>query len=129
MADTTEQRIEKRMNKCVNFNGIMNDRCRAGIDYEELAGGRLALRRLPCLLNRADEDHIACPEARYPTREEAQAEIEESDRRIREYVSKIAEGVCPHCASEDWSQVGRCVYCNGCHARLYQGALPKGKRG
>lgn len=127
MSRKREERIRKHMSRCVNFNGIMNRVCDAGVDYDAQAGGKPALKKLPCLLDMSEQT-VECPHAKHPTREEAIAEIEESDRHIREYMGKIANGKCPHCDSGSWSQVGRCVYCNGCNHRLYQGTLPREKR-
>ncbi len=126
--ENCERRIHKQMQKCVNFNGFQHDRCEAGVVYDELSDAPATMRRLPCLLNYADEDRVECPKARYPTREEAAAHEAEADRSIREYMAKIGAGECPNCGSGEWSQVGRCVYCDGCHHRLYQGTLPKEKR-
>lgn len=127
-----EDYIRKLTRKCVHFNGIQHDYCEAGINYHEQAGTNFgALRRLPCLLDHRssdDKDHVGCPRASYPTREEAEAKASESRRRIQEYMGQIAKGRCPNCGSEEWSQVGRCVYCDKCHHRLYQGTLPEGKR-
>ncbi|QIN79645.1 hypothetical protein GBA65_15170 [Rubrobacter marinus] len=125
-----EAEIRKHQQKCLNFNGIMNDRCRAGIDYDEQAGGPPALKKLPCLLRMQDPDRaVACPSAHYPTREEAEAWREESSRHIREWAEEVGRGVCPNCKKDGrWRQVGRCVYCEGCGHRIYQGTLPDSKK-
>jgi hypothetical protein len=123
-----EDHIGKLMQKCANFNGFQNARCEVGVVYDELSDTPAAMRRLPCLLQHADTDHVECPKARYPTREEAEAQDAESRRWIQEYMAKIGAGECPGCGSDEWSQVGRCVYCDSCHHRLYQGTLPKDKR-
>lgn len=130
MSERRELEIQKHQRKCVNFNGGQHDRCRAGIDYDEQAGGPPALKRLPCLLHMQDPDEaVPCPSAAYPTREEAEEWREESSRHIREWVQEIAQGVCPNCKKDGrWSQVGRCVYCNECGHRVYQGTLPESKK-
>lgn len=122
-----EEQIRKLMRKCANFNGFQNDRCEAGVVYRELSDGPATMRRLPCLLEHADPDYVECPKASYPSREEAEAQDTEARRRIQEYMGKIAKGQCPECGHGEWSQVGRCVYCDRCHHRLYQGTLPKEK--
>lgn len=119
---------EKLTRKCSNFNGFQNNACDAGVVYDELSDGPATARRLPCLLDHADPDHVECPKASYPSLEEAKAQEAESRRWIQEYMAKIGAGECPECGGEEWSQVGRCVYCNHCHHRLYQGTLPDTKR-
>lgn len=122
-----EDRVQKKVQTCIHYNGIMHDVCEAGVDYEEKAGGRPALRKLPCMLHRS-ENTVACEHATYMSYEEAKADVEGSDRHVRDYLDQIAKGNCPHCYSVMWSQAGRCVYCDGCGARLYQGTLPDDKR-
>jgi len=32
-------------------------------------------------------------------------------------------------AAHEWRQIGRCVYCQPCNIRLYQGTLPPERKG
>lgn len=120
-----ESRIRKHVNKCINFNGVMNKECHAGVNYTRKAGSSPTIRKLPCLLDYRDpEVAVECEYAEYPTREEAIAALEESDEAINALIASIGEKRCPQCGSGEWAKVGRCVYCNHCSARLYQGDLP-----
>lgn len=46
-----------------------------------------------------------------------------TDQTTIDYLKKMLEDkICPHCDKKyEGEQVGRCVYCEHCGARLYQG--------
>jgi hypothetical protein len=52
--------------KCIHFNGVMNECCRAGVKYEDVSKNR----QFPCL---SEEGAVHCEKSQYPTPEEAKA--------------------------------------------------------
>lgn len=117
--------------RCVHFNGTVNDTCRKDINYLEIAAPsatddpRFALfRRLPCFV--AEGNTHLCPHFRVLTDEEAQAKEARIRGDLEDHWRKIDAGICPtHNAPMTMRQVGRCVYAS-CGCLLYQGTLPKG---
>ena len=108
---------------CVNFTGLMNDQCRAGVEYKSVKvpqGGPDGLHGYPCFL---DHDIHNCALQAFMTVEEAEAKAAEQEARIRQYFEEIATDVCPVCHKpfERKQQVGRCVYAEPCGHRMYQG--------
>ena len=99
---------------CRHFTGALNPPCKAGHVYAEMP------RPLPCIRT---ERQGECPDYA----EWTEAELAEQDRQAAEtftrYVSDLDAGICPFCgtAIERRKQVGRCVYAQPCHHRLYQG--------
>lgn len=95
----------KRSGKCVHYNGTVNDRCEAGVNYKELAGpGEAYGTRLPCHgpdyrlasgrpLPRADV--VICDKRHEPTPEEIAAD--ERDARERgERIGKARRAIVEH---------------------------------
>lgn len=54
--------------RCIHFNGIQHDTCKAGINYRELAGGEEfgMAKRLPCISENGIEPGV-CASCHYPT--------------------------------------------------------------
>jgi hypothetical protein len=78
-----EDSIACEMSRCVHFNGIQHDECKAGINYHGLMGtGFGCFKNLPCL----GHDSTPCPSRAYPTREQAEAEVDEIDRLVNRVV-------------------------------------------
>lgn len=112
--------IDQELGRCIHFNGVLHDRCKAGVAYESVRG---ATRGLPCLQEYAEG--TTCESAIYPTREAAEQRVAESRQSIVEYFAAIKAGKCPLCdQAVTMRQVGACVY-GDCGHRLYQGKLPK----
>ena len=70
------------MGRCVHFNGLMNDRCAAGVCYADVkpappVRGPLAL---PCFA--LDDNAAPCEHQRFPTREEAEEYERETHARF-----------------------------------------------
>lgn len=81
---------EQKRDKCVHFTGIMNDECAAGVNYESV---RVDGCGLPCL--RGDSrisggDNLPCDKRHWPTEEEVQAMVDESNRRMKIALSGVA---------------------------------------
>jgi hypothetical protein len=122
---------EQYANKCIHFNGVMNNRCEADIAYadvrqpiEDRQPGDLAYA-LPCLKDR--KGHATCALLQFPTAEEAIEHENKAEARIAELLGKLHDNICPHCDTpvEKQRQVGRCVYAEPCGHRLYQGKAKK----
>jgi hypothetical protein len=107
-----------RKDICIHFNGTVNDRCDAGVNYRELAGeGEAPFARLPCSDEfpkpRFGRPRVACDRKELPTPEQLaadKAEIEASMEKHRKaapffggirksYEGTSASGVadCPAC--------------------------------
>lgn len=127
-----EKELQRRtlavLNKCRHFNGIVNDSCRAGVNYRQLVGGDDDgwAARLPCFVD--ENSAVSCSELSLRTEAEARKEVEEKDARVQVFLKQLADGICPHCKTEvKQRQVGHCVY-GTCGHRLYQGTVnPKFK--
>jgi len=71
------QQIEE---KCIHFNGVQNDTCKAGIKYTELKG-----RGFPCFRGgmayklKTTETQIGCDKLEWPSEEYIQNELKEHD--------------------------------------------------
>lgn len=98
-AKERERRITSKMNRCVHFTGTRDEACEAGVNYRQLVGGDDFGwgTRLPCLTDTftpKNGDKVSCGQCRMTTREEAEAEVEESDasfRRISACLKAITE--------------------------------------
>lgn len=129
-----ERNIERLMNRCEHFNGIMvlgsqlgrdeDKRCEAGVRYEDVRGPGPGHRPIPCFKDRS-EGSRPCASAKFPTRDEAEAEERKATARLRERFAQIAAGICPnHKVKVVLRQAGPCVY-GSCGCRLYHGKLAK----
>lgn len=80
-AKEIERRIEHKMQRCIYFNGIQNDACKAGVGYRQLVGGPDLgwAARLPCTDKVQVQGLVTCEQCRRTTREEAEAEVKASD--------------------------------------------------
>ena len=84
MADTAairEQHVKHEMGQCVHFNGIQHDKCRAGVAYRELFGNEPGWAKHLCCLG-DKESPTTCGSAHFPTREEAEKEVDEFEARM-----------------------------------------------
>jgi hypothetical protein len=66
-----ERRIQSHMNRCAFFTGVQHDICDAGVRYDDV---RREGRKIPCLAW-DDPGGTVCEKRRWPTREEAEAEV------------------------------------------------------
>lgn len=60
---------EQMTSKCIYFNGVMNECCKAGIKYRDVRAGPMML---PCLKSGGE-----CSKAEFPTEEKARQELDE----------------------------------------------------
>lgn len=110
------------MQRCVHFNGLINDSCRAGVVYADLKDEAVRPYGYPCFRDRPCS--TVCDRAQFMTEAEARAEEERSYAELRRYFVAIGDGRCPICdAPMQQRQVGPCVYANPCGHRLYQGRI------
>lgn len=121
-------------NRCVHFNGVQNDRCRAGCSYQEIRATAPVSSRLPCFredLFRPGRERPAppCEQQRFPTDEEIAAKIAESEAALTRYQDAIDAGLCPECEQpvEPLRQDSCCVYA-ACGHRLGQGRVADYRR-
>lgn len=123
---TSEKEIRRRvrveMNRCIHFNGVMNDECNAGINYHALMGSGVGcFAHMPCFNDEASP--VTCGKATFPTEQEARARVDEHEKHIQEFIHQLNNSICPTCKVEvRQRQVGPCVY-GTCGHRLYQGKV------
>jgi len=100
---------EQIANRCEHFNGTQNDKCKAGVTYADLQKGK-KLGALPCFKDEAEKSGVGCEFRLFPTPEEVQAQVEESNRgmeRIRKarkaiIATRLDHGAiqCPVCQKD-----------------------------
>jgi hypothetical protein len=89
----TEQNQMKQsfLNKCIHFNGLMNQLCKAGVPYETVrTTDKPFPKNFPC----RDRDSNLCPLAKFRTEEEAEKEAAEmmaAGARGLELLAKVVE--------------------------------------
>lgn len=112
----------KLRDKCVNFNGIINDQCNAGVAYRDIRDVSTSPYGFPCFADRPCGTR--CEKAEFLTDEQAQVKAEEIGSRARAHFAKLAANTCPHCDQPmTKTQVGSCVYADPCGHRLYHGRI------
>lgn len=107
---------------CKHFNGIQNDECKAGVNYNKM----FAHGPLPCRPFHADNQYRGvCPAFEWSTIEEIAEHERLSAEAAAKFFNAMIAGKCPTCGAEVVSkrQLGRCVYGEPCGHRLYQGKL------
>lgn len=122
-----ERQIQREMTGCRHFRGIQHKTCAAGLLYEGAKDPTARPLKLICL----DRDANAkCDRLSLPTREEAEAEVDDRERKVAEFFGRLAVGVC-QCGvrGEDWEQVGHCIYAKPCGHRVGQGDAAEYKLG
>lgn len=111
---------------CRHYTGALDKACDAGVTYTDLVPrGPGWLTKLPCI--RANNSTVICPQHSYYSNDEAVAKAEDASREAAAYLQKLfVDRACPRCARVyEGKQVGRCVYCEHCGMRLYQGTLSR----
>jgi hypothetical protein len=87
----------KKAGKCIHYNGSVNDRCDAGVAYQELAGSEPGwVRRLPCLRKNDGPGMVPCALRQEPTA----AEVEDDEARLKdrlERVGKVRDAIVAAC--------------------------------
>ena len=111
--------------RCEHFNGLINDTCRAGVNYEDVRDTSTSPYRFPCLIR---EDRYApgtCERAKFLTDTEAQQREADLYTRAQARVDREKAGFCGQCGAkvERKAQVGPCIYNEPCGCRLGQGRL------
>ena len=81
MTDNSADRyLNRLMTTCRYFNGIFNDKCKAGISYKGLFGSGPGWAAHICCTGDS-QSPVQCETAKFPTREEVEAEATEWDKR------------------------------------------------
>lgn len=76
--------VEKHMNRCTHFNGIMQETCKAGVNYRQLAGVEMGMvKLLPCFVDEWHNDTRMCDKLEVPTRAEAEQYVDEVEARSK----------------------------------------------
>ena len=114
-----ELRIKAEMSKCKHFTGIQHDKCAVDVVYKDVRDSSKSPYEFPCL--GAD---VECLNREYPTREEAEKEVDEMEQAVADFLTRLAKNECPVCEKPvtHKQQVGNCVY-SDCGHRLYQGTI------
>jgi ssDNA-binding Zn-finger/Zn-ribbon topoisomerase 1 len=83
---------EQIANKCIHFNGVMNDTCKAGVDYEQFRKQSTPDKPVgfPCL--RDCENAPACEKREWPSEEHIKARLDEIEQSTQRHL-KAAEVV------------------------------------
>ena len=123
---SVNKRVADEMGRCIHMCGIRghDSACVAGVNYRQLVGGKSFgwLLRTPCLADH--ETSVVCDQRQFPSKEEAKASVARSDAAVAEHIRLLNAKVCPSCHKNyEGKQVLRCVYCEHCNTRLYQGDL------
>ena len=69
-----ERRVAQHIGRCASFTGLQNKTCEAGVEYDSVRGEGPGV---PCLCDwkTGEQPSKACDKRRWPTREEAEADI------------------------------------------------------
>lgn len=67
-SERRDEHVRHTMGRCCHFTGLQHDTCDAGVKYDDVKQDR----RIPCLA--WDANGATCEKAKWPTREEAEAE-------------------------------------------------------
>jgi hypothetical protein len=114
----SEQQVREEMRWCSHYNGIPSKVCGAGVNYRDVHPD--GFKRIVCV----NGDASRCASADFPDRERAIATVERVNEAVAALVAQFESGVCRACGEHyDGKQVGRCVYCEHCNARQYQGTV------
>jgi hypothetical protein len=117
--------VTQFMGRCINFNGLINDKCDAGIAYHDFeVGDKAIFHTMPCRIENGCSDK--CNKATFMTQEEAEAKLARARANASEHLNLMVSGTCPHCKRPmTQQQVGPCVYASPCGHRLFQGKIKK----
>lgn len=117
-----QRRVQVGMNRCVHFNGVMNNECAAGVNYHGLLGsGYGCFAHMPCFNDEAST--VVCSKATFLTEQEARQQVDEHEKHVQEFIRQLNGSICPTCKVQvKQRQVGPCVY-GTCGHRLYQGKV------
>lgn len=107
-----ETYVLKQMSKCQHFNGIQNDRCKAGVRYEPKGP-------LPCWVEDR-EPGWQCDKRELHTREQAEADFEDMERSMARF-RLVMTAVKPW---RTWTKQNRVakqevIECPACKGRLH----------
>jgi hypothetical protein len=89
---TKEEQRQRKLKKCKNFSGLINDHCAEGVAYAEVkVKQESGVFEHPCFF---EGQHIECPKRVYPTADEIDREEEATRKSIERVIgtrNKIVE--------------------------------------
>jgi hypothetical protein len=113
------------LDRCVHFNGLHHDRCKAGVhilSVRDISGPRPY--RWPCITFVGKPACVTtCASFRAETQEERDAARAKARVAVEQHLRKLADRQCPTCNTPigELRQEGRCVYAEPCGHRIGQG--------
>lgn len=116
-------RSDGRDDRCVHYDGVIHDVCRAGVAYAAVRGPSVAgTLPYPCFRGR---EELPCAARRFPTAEENAVRAADLEAALARWSAALDRDECPECgqAIGEYRQVGRCVYADPCGHRLFQGRV------
>lgn len=122
--EPTNSLAEQIGNWCRHYTGLINDRCEAGVFYENVRlSDRQGLNGYPCFKANGCADE--CPHASFLTEREVQNKVEHARQAIVKWATDLKSNICPHCGAKITKRlkVSRSIYADPCGHRLYQGRL------
>lgn len=113
---------EQIASRCVHFTGVQHEECAAGVDYLTVRSDDRPAK-FACLQLRPGP-LPDCAKRCWPSPEEVDQEVAESEAALAEYLAKLEAGECPQCGGdlEPRRQDGCCIY-GACGHRIGQGHL------
>jgi hypothetical protein len=121
-APTPPAPFGRHLPKCVHFNGIQHETCKAGVAYKSVRDSAARPYRWPCLTLTDGPAATTCAQYRALTDEEWAA----IDREISEAIDRMGArrkaGQCVECGAAIARRevVGRCLYVEPCGHRQGQ---------
>ena len=100
---------EQIANRCLHFNGVQNDTCKAGVCYE----GFKFVKKLPCLRSLAGD--TTCEKRQWLTEEQVNAEAADLERRAAKFMKlmPLIKRIKKEHEGQSWSGVETCPECQG----------------
>ena len=85
-----EELIQRELSVCKHFNGAMNETCKAGVRYDDIRVGHLALPCSKLIIEQTKAQPGICNKLEFPTLEEATKTVEQDTKRIHDNLVAVA---------------------------------------
>jgi len=82
------EKVQETMQKCIHFNGVMNQKCKAGVEYRQLFGSEPGWGKHLCCLNDS-QSPVWCDKASMPTQEQAEAIVADREARFQRVMTAL----------------------------------------